>query len=282
MIIGRFLRYKLLLLVCFLCCPLMLWSARYSVFKSVGGVKILRNNTWTDVTDRMAVTLKDKFLLDKAGELGIVDEESNRIYYTTRAGSQNLAQIISTARKESDRLAGNVSKQIVESMRGSGKRMVLLGGVNRGAKGSNQVLDYIHRRIIEAGNDGGSEEAYLTGDSVSAQRVSDGSSFCFQIQNKSVKPLFVNIVRLPANSSERATLCFDIGYTMNEPFLMIGAESNLLLSDFRFVPDSVPHTYMLIASEKAFDCQTLKLLLKNREAESVEAVEDSVYFFLFK
>ena len=77
-------------------------------------------------------------------------------------------------------------------------------------------------------------------------------------------------------------LCLDIGYTMNEPYLMVGAESSLLLSDYQFVPDSVPHTYMLIASEKAFDCQALKLLLKKSETDCTETADSTVYFYLFK
>ena len=279
---DRILRHKILLLLCFICCPICLWSAKYSVFKSVGVVKILRNNTWTSVKGRMSVTLKDKFQLEETAKLGIVDEESNRIYYTTKAGNQNLAQIISNARKESDRLVSNVSKQIMESMQGAGKRMAFLGGVNRGTKDSNGVLDFIHSKIIEVVQAGANREEYLTGDSISSVRVSDGSSFCFQIHNKSNKPLFVNIVRLPAAPSEKLVLCLDIGYTMNEPYLMVGAESSLLLSDYQFVPDSVPHTYMLIASEKAFDCQALKLLLKKSETDCTETADSTVYFYLFK
>lgn len=256
-----------------------LQAAPFRIFKFEGDVKIRQQDTWVAVTDRQDVTIRDQFVLGENAKLAIVDYDTRRIYYTTKVGKQNVAQIISAAKKESDRIASNMRKQLVASA-GQDKPVVILGGVNRGseeqANGSVGVYREIYHQLKDAKNRG-------TG-ALTAEKVTRGEDWYFKISNHSSVPLFVNVVRIPQSEGDKPQLCLEVGYTENQPYLMIAPGTETELSHYAFLAEEVTHNYLVFACEEPYDCQALKMLL-NIFAPPQDIPQDkkpTIYFYVMQ
>ena len=232
-----------------------LQAAPYRIFKFEGDVKILQQGTWVEVTNGQEVIIRDQFLLGEEAKLGIVDYDTRRIYYTNKSGKQNVAQIISKARKDADAIASNMRKQLSAS--GDVKNIPILGGVNRGFTAQTDATINIYSDIYHHLN--GSRD--ICEDGLTAEIVKDGKSYHFKIKNSTSKPLFVNVIKLPRSDDEKHQLCLEVGYTENEPYLIIAPETEIELNHYVFLADDVAPNYLLFACEEPYDCQALKMLL---------------------
>ena len=248
--------FSALLLLCFASASMQ--AAPFRVFKHEGDVKILQQDAWAAVAERQEVTARDQFMLGENARLGIVDYATRRIYYTTKPGKQNVAQIISAARRETDRIASSMRKQLSASGGANEQPLAILGGVNRGSAEQASAADAIYREIYHRLN---AAEIAST-EQLKAEMVTEGGACFFKISNATSAPLFVNVIRLPASEGENPQLCLEVGYTESEPYQVIAPEKETELRHYAFLPEEVPHKYLVVGSEKPYDCQALRTLLK--------------------
>lgn len=270
---------KRFFLVTFLLCNVCaIKGASYSVFRYTGDVKIKTYEGWKDVGNNMVVFARDQFLLGEHARLGIVDNDTQRIYYTTKSGTQNVAQIVSNARKQSDRIASTMWKQI-QNGGSKSKSLTILGAVNRG-NGETDFTEVLYSEIYRMQN------ICETNDStpISAEIEKDADCYYFVVKNRSEQALCVNIIRMSDNTSQKPQLCLEIGYSENQPYLVVAPQSTVALRDFPFLDDSVSHRYLLVATLRPFDCQLLKMLLSNykKPEKSVTLQGEKTYFQLIK
>ena len=267
------------LLVAFLLCNInAVQSASYRVFRYTGDVKVKTTEGWSNITENLTVTIKSQFLLGEQARLGIVDNDTHRIYYTTKPGTQNVAQIVSNARKQSDRIASTMWKQL-QNGGNNGKSLTILGAVNRGS-GEVDCTEALYGDIYRM------RDVSVTSDSmtVSAEIEEEDGCCYFKVKNCSEQALCVNIVRMPADKDEKMQLCLEIGYSENQPYLIVAPQSTVVLSDFPFMADPLPHHYLLVATQQPFDCQLLKMLFSNGEEPTKLSTHqwDRPYFHLIK
>jgi hypothetical protein len=130
--------------------------------------------------------------------------------------------------------------------------------VNRGSAEQASAADAIYREIYHRLN---AAEIAST-EQLKAEMVTEGGACFFKISNATSAPLFVNVIRLPASEGETPQLCLEVGYTESEPYLVIAPEKETELRHYAFLPEETPHSYLVVGSEKPYDCQALRTLLK--------------------
>lgn len=272
---------KLYMLGVLLLLATTLQAATYRIYKVEGDVLILENDQWVTPKDRQQISIGDQFMIGEQGRLGIVVNETNRIYYSVQSGKQNVAQIISASRKQSDRLASNMYKQLVANRTQKDTSLPILGGVNRGdnqeddptAKVYAAIYQYIHTPKKHK-----QKKEY-----VRADRVTDGDCYFFRAENDTDVPLYANVIRLPLAPDEHPQICMEVGYTMNEPYLVMGASQATEWSNYTFLVEESRHKYLLFASEIPYDCQALQMMLKTLLPPAQSKGKNSdVYFSLIK
>lgn len=233
-------------------------AATYQVYKVDGDVRILKNGNWEIPQKHQELSIRDQFLIGEHGSLGIVVNETHRIYYTVHSGKQNVAQIISAARKQSDHIASNMSKQLTANKQMKGSSLPVYGGVNRGNHKEVSSTDLVYATIYNFLQ----KHEQVIPTPVNGDIVYSGDSYYFKAFNHTNRPLYANVVRLPLTTGEQPQICMEVGYTMNEPFLVIGAGQETNWSDFTFLVEETQHQYLLFASEEPYDCQALQMMLR--------------------
>ncbi len=275
-----FSRFFVLLL--FVLSIVSLQAATYRVHKYVGDVRLFKNGEWVSPSPRQQVSPRDVFLLGDDAQLAIVVSDTRRIYYNVRTGKQNVAQLISEARKQSDQLASNIRQQLADKS-SEAKSRPIFGGVNRGDGPDGSVTSYLYRELsnfLAASSPSRSDTLSL----VTASIVSDADSYHFVLTNHSDSLLYTNIVRLPATAAERPTVCLEVGYTTNEPYLTLAPHQHIDLTDYTFLNEEQACRYLLFATTKPYDCQALKMMLNMSPAVDDTAIVPpaTVFFYPFK
>ena len=116
-----------------------------------------------------------------------------------------------------------------------------------------------------------------------ADRVTDGDCYFFRAENDTDVPLYANVIRLPLAPDEHPQICMEVGYTMNEPYLVMGASQATEWSNYTFLVEESRHKYLLFASEIPYDCQALQMMLKTLLPPAQSKGKNSdVYFSLIK
>ena len=265
-----FARLKVLLF--FLVLSATTQAASYRIYKFEGDVRILQANKWVKPQKNQELFVRDQFLIGEQGVLGIVVNETHRIYYNVQSGKQNVAQIISAARKQSDRIARNMHKQLTTNNKLGNSSLPVMGGVNRGnIQEHNTALVYaaIYHYI--------KSEVKQTTSPITAQMVYNGDNYHFKTINHIDKPLYVNVIRLPIDSDEYPQICMEVGYTENEPFLVIDANKEIDWNNYSFVIEESKHKYLVFASEVPYDCQALQMMLKTQQPPDVSGKQSTVF-----
>ncbi len=249
---------KLLLsiLLLFLMMASLMATGRYAVFKVSGDVKLKQAEVWAVPVLRMEVTFRDQFLLGEQSRLGIVDKETHRIYYTEKKGKRNVAQIITEARKQAEEVTGLVNKQIRSSFKRDNNRMQVAGASYRGMTddAKTQAVYVAIRKILTKNIN------VIANDRLRLEKINAGeeSVSFFRITNSMDFPVYVNVLDC---SKKHPSLCFNLGYTYDEPFLLIAPGKSVDIRQFLFADIENKNDYLLFASDFAFDTQALQLLL---------------------
>lgn len=233
-------------------------AASYRIFSIEGDVQILKDNKWVVPQKHQVLSVRDQFLIGKYGRLGIVVDATHRIYYTIQSGKQNVAQIISAARKQSDRIASNMHKQLMSNSQMKESSLPIFGGVNRGSRQEEETTMQIYAAIYNYLQVQAKQSSTLVGASI----VVKDDSYYFSGVNRTDAWLYANVIRLPDTPKEYPQICMEVGYTMNEPFLVIGPRQKVSWSDYTFQTDQQQHKYLFFASETPYDCQTLQILFR--------------------
>ncbi len=232
---------------------------RYSIFKIIGDVKVMQTGTWVVPAKKQGVTFRDQFLLGENARVGIVDNQTHRIYYSSKAGKQNVAQIISGAKKQADEVVGLINKQIRSAMISNEESRVPVAGVSYRGNRQDSTLAAVYAVLQRAIADsiGGSAEM------LQVEQVKECDTFFFRIRNLSSTPLYVNILDC---SSSTPRICFNVGYTCDEPFLLVFPQQTVDMTQFLFADDGNKLSLIPFATEVPVDVQALQMLL-DRGAE---------------
>lgn len=236
----------------------------YEVYKATGRVEIYVNDGWAALSRKDSVVLKDRLRLADSSRVGILDNTSMRIYYSEKVGEQTVAGIISSAKKNSDGIVRQMNRQIKEAMTGEEKGISYssVGASHRGLE-ENDFTESLYSflaGIIEKGDFCvAADDSTLVLHKV---QIDDGE-FSFSIENRNDCPLCVNVLAMDRDSG-RNTLCFDVGYSYDEPYLIVPSQSIATVSQYVFSETREPDTcYLLFATEEPFDTQMLQMLINN-------------------
>ena len=270
---------KFYVLILFLLLVGTLNAATYRIFRVDGDVRILINNNWVVPQKNQEISIRDQFMIGEQGSLGIVVNETHRIYYNVHSGKQNVAQIISAARKQSDRIASNMSKQLVANKQMKESSLPIYGGVNRGSQQEDTSTASVYAAIYKFLQKNDQNISTL----INGYIVSNSDNYYFKAFNHMNKPLYANVIRLPLTSEELPQVCMEVGYTMNEPYLVIGAQQETSWNDYTFIIEDTQHQYLLFASEEPYDCQALQMMLRTLSPPStLNGKHSVVYISLIK
>lgn len=235
----------------------------YIVYKVSGAVEIFRESGWSVLERRDTIRLKDRLRLAEGARIGILDDISNRIYYSEKKGEQFVANIISTAKRNSDAVSGQMNKQIRQAMTGDSPENTFnsVGASYRGETGTIGITEKLHASIYMALD---SPDNIIYDDNIIFQKtpVNEGE-FCFTVENRHDKTLCVNILAIRDNG-QKPYLCFNVGYIDNEPYILVLPHTKIILNQFLFAEESETNgniRYLPFASENPFDVQKLQLYL---------------------
>ena len=232
---------------------------KYSVFKVSGQVERYAGAEWCAVERRDSLSLKDRLRLAADSRIGILDNSSGRIYYSDNVGEQSVAAIIVSAKRSSDAVTGQVNRQIRQAMgegRSSDYSYTAVGASRRGeseagvtARIYGVIADVLGTGCIQA------EDSVRLG----KHPAGDGA-FSFIVENGTDKTLCVNV--LAVSGHRKPMLCFNVGYSCDEPYVLVPPHSEQAVSQFVFaeIPDDGTE-YLLFASEELYDIQELQMLL---------------------
>lgn len=239
-------------------------TPRYLVFKISGEVKVLTTTVWQTPERRQPLTLRSQFLLGKGGRLGILDNESHQVYYIEKEGKHTVAQIISQARKQSDRITELVNSQLRNTMSDELRnRQPIAGASFRGNGDDEQQALYARLQALYAQLAAATQQAPTpTGDQLDATRIltPDKETFYFKLTNNTEQTLYVNVLMV---ADGKAQLAFPLGYTCNEPFMLLTPGASKEVPQFLFaLPQEGEPQYYPFATTSAFDAQALQLLLR--------------------
>ena len=254
-----------------------LQASTYRIYKMEGDVRILKNDKWVTPQASQELSVRDQFMIGSQGRLGIVVNETHRIYYTVSCGKQNVAQIISAARKQSDRIASNMHKQLVDNKQQKGSSLPVFGGVNRGSMQENTTTELVYATIYQYIQ----ERSHRSDTQITAEKVVDGDSYYFKASNHTGKPLYANVIRLPLTPDEHPQVCMEVGYTMNEPFLIMGPQQETSWSGYSFLCEEPRRQYLLFASEQPYDCQALQMMLRTMSPPELSSDNGTKVYLYF-
>lgn len=260
----RFIKQQLLLLGILLWLPFQqeVFSAKYYIYKIEGKIMQLKNDKWVSPSLRDEINIRDKFDLREGAILAIADKESHRVYYTKEEGIQNVAQIISTARKQSDKISKLTFQQALASMKGDTKNVSVFGVVSRGTNSSvdttHLIYAYLYNIIKQRSYVKKQTNLYLS-------CVQCDNQWCFNVKNDYNEPLFFNILRLPSEK-QKPLLCIDFISDNDTPYIIANPNSEVCLIQYPYVKTDESYEYLLFATDCPFDSQALRILLDSNAA----------------
>lgn len=261
-------KMMLLLVAIFAIFQLEAQPTGYAIYKLTGTVSLKKGSEWSVLQKRDEVKLTDMVRIGEKSEVQILDRTSNRIYKSLQSGEFRIVHIINQARQHSDQIAHQVNKAIFENMKRQNvqnQTFSRIGATMRGDAEQPAVTDSVYcaiRQLIDAILQVKpiSWDAKL---SLVKKKLSDGE-FYFKIENGHEVPLCVNLLRIDRRD-QSASLCFNWGYTCDEPYILIPTKQSLSFDDYIFAeqPDEDNIVFVLFATQVPFDNQALQLLLKS-------------------
>lgn len=240
-------------------------QSKYSIYKIEGEAFIKGDSGWRPLQKRSVVSATD-LLNMKEGRVCILDNTSNRIFYSIHSGQQSVARIVSDAKKQADRITGTMNEQIRKSVQaGDNSYSYQTHGVSHRGQDGNMTTTAVYTSLCRAiANRGTTIEEPQQ---IFLQKVAlEENTFCFTVCNDSETPLYINILRL-SESHHQPQLCFNLGYTYDEPYMLIPAHKAVRIDHFVFVEDSEEEVeYLLFGLTEAFDTPELQMLFDSAPA----------------
>lgn len=253
---NLYLMKHILHLLTFIACLLYPIStqAGYYIHQLTGDVKIYANDRLITPQRRASVSLSDRFVLQSGAMLAIADSESKRVYVTRTAGTQNVAQIISAARRQASHTTALALQQMQESATGKMKNITVQGAVNRGNGNGGIIETRVHAALLRHLQKPGKEKK----PSLILQRIAQGDTWHFNVVNHTDNVLFVNVLTLRKGHSPH--LCLDTDGDEGTVAIAVAPSGETALTQFLFTADGSADRYLLFASEQPFDSSTLQML----------------------
>lgn len=275
-------KFFILLAMCALYISPAAAQSKYSVYKIEGEAFIKADSDWKLLQKRTTVLATDLLNIKDEARVGILDNTSNRIFYSVHSGQQSVARIVSDAKKQADRVTGTMNEQIRKSTQvGDGSYSYQTHGVSHRGQESNQTTMAIYASLCRAIVDRGATAE--KSQQIILQKVPiEEDAFCFSVRNDSPNPLYINILKF-SKKLHRPQLCFNLGYTYDEPHMLIPANETVQIDHFIFVEsDEKEVEYLLFGSAEAFDVPELQLLLDSAPATPpyIDAAKPLLLFYL--
>ncbi len=240
-------------------------------FKVAGDVCVLRNGEWTAVAKRDSLSMRDIMRIRPDSRLAVLEQSSSQIYYMTGSCEGKLASMISDAKRQADRITGLVNQQIRESIQSENDRKetyAVTGVAYRGGSSVSQA-ELVYASLYDMDTMGQCDD-------ISAEKVYvSEDEFYFRVRNDCPEAMIVNIMQVSGQDGKRM-LCFNVGYTMDEPYVMVPPESELDMSHYVFC-DGGQKDYILFAASVPYDTQELRILLASGQKPGVSK-DSSVVF----
>lgn len=279
-------KIQLLLLFSLLCASVFAQS-RYAVYKISGNVQMKTSEGWGKVERRTAVTAADVFRLAADSQVGIIDNTTNRIYYSDKPGEQRVAAIINAAKRQADEITGRMNDQIrksAEANASGGSSYASVGASHRGQsrKGATESIYALLRGAIESDAPSSSSSSSSCDSRITLRKIGGGSGdFYFEISSKCDYPLYVNVFSL-SGIGKTPMLCFNLGYSLDEPYMLVPPHGNIAAKHFMFAESADAEVkYVLFGSEEPFDSQELQMLF-NKDLPPTIAPEQMPSLLLYE
>lgn len=239
-------------------------QGRYAVYRIEGSVEVKTPEGWAAARKRAGISAIDVLRLAAEARVGIIDNTSNRIFYSAQPGEQRVGQIISSAKRQADRITGQMNEQIrkaVASNADTGYTHESVGASYRGAADGG-TTESVYASLCDAvarptGSIGSDERLVL-------RKVGTGDGdFYFSVANRSEQALYVNVLALSARLNY-PVLCFNLGYSCDEPYMLVPPHAEVAVEHFVFAEHPDENTvYLLFGSAEPFDTQELQTLFGN-------------------
>ena len=272
---------RLTLLLCLIIgCHLALWSqGSYSFFKIEGNVKVKAEGIWRPAERRGKAHLRDQLQIAEGSRVGLLDEGSGRIFYSTTAGTYTVAKLIAEARKQSDHhlleVNSRVTKAVSEQVQ-AGHSYAITGAIHRGEGADSQPMAKQTEALYEAlllklSQHRERKRAVTVVHDVKLtwQRDSADDVLSPLIENQSKAPLYCTLLRRTSSGSLPVTVVTRFGKESGTPSLLVPPGQAAQVPGYLFAAEGhQPADWLLIASELPFDSQLLQQLIQRNAPTS--------------
>lgn len=225
----------------------------------------------------MDLRLFDWVRVPEGGTLSILEESTRRIYVSAESGEYRVAQLILSAKKRADKLVSDVNREIIKAMKQQQKTEYsynTAGVSHRGASGEDYEKSlYVTLEALDMAEIcSGETSAQLCLD---IRRDEDGSGH-FILANETARVLYVNILYRDSVTG-RDQLCIPIGYSGNDPCLMLAPRTIRDMTEYVFDVEEMKGSLLLFGVDESFDVQKLQFLLDEHSAVDAQLVKDITY-----
>lgn len=247
--------------------------ARYYVHKVSGQVSVVKEGAYVPMERGRQVNLNDKVRVGDRSSVSIVDKNTNRVYVGGEAGLTSVANIIMSARKQSESISRLVYNQAVASIKDDGRPSISLGATSRGDESGKSTTQLLYSSLAGLKDCRKIEHS----SSISLSRIKNGDEWFFRVDNKGSELLYFGIIRLKDGKPEQV---LEVGRFDGVSVLAVEAGASVELSQFTFVSTRKRVSYLLFASTSVFDTQELSVLFKSGQASSEENVSVPLLYTL--
>ena len=230
--------------------------ARFYVHKFSGEVSYQKGDLYVPLASGQQMGAADKVRLMEQSSVYIVDRNTSRVYVRDEAGFTTVADIILSARKQSESITRLTCRQAMDSMKEGTRLAVSLGAAFRGDGPQKSATRLLYDSIFCSLSEGKIESS----DSVSLCRVSHDGLWHFRVENKSSELLYFGVIR---TGGAGAGLMMEVGRFDGMSVLAIGPDSSVDLSQYLFAEDDPEVSYVLFATPVLFDSQELGVMFRS-------------------
>ena len=251
------------------------WSQTgYSIFKVEGCVKIQSNGHWRSAERRSQVNLRDLLQLAEGSRVGLLEQESGRIYYATTVGTHTIAKLIANARKQSDRHLMEVNNRVAKAITDKdqqGYSYAITGATHRGEGADSQPIAqqtealYAALRLHLLPEKQSKRGVKVLHDiRLTWQTDSSEETLTPVAANPSSSPLYFTLLRrMSADAAIPYSVATRFGKSSGTPSLFLPAGQMEPIPSYQYVAKGhQPSDWLLIAADFPFDSQLLQQLLQ--------------------
>ncbi|MBR6202880.1 MAG: hypothetical protein IKQ62_07740 [Bacteroidaceae bacterium] len=240
-------------------------GANYYIFNIEGSVERLVGSQWVKPAKNDGVTVKDKFSLKEGAMLAICDKDTRRVYITREMGVQNVAQIISNARRQSSQTTQLTLQQTMKSANGKAGGATIMGVSYRSSMQEKDMVNDTDMKVYAALQKQLNEPQKSKKPTLHLSMATEDELCYFHIENFTDNLLFFNIIALPDNG-ESPYLCLDTSSPSSENIATLSPHATTTLYQYPFASTDTPCQYLLFASEQPFDSEVIGTLLEQQHA----------------